>query len=408
MPMDQRFWKQKKMLPVYNGTDETIKPFMPVVFSGGADFKFTDEGEARTRFNDKVAWPVSGNIYPASSSYYNYTASSPAGASTDFGSQVVQPTEISAPLLALINGPHEIPPGGYGEASRDYPLPCLVDPDSFPIWSGNPDDPQTTGNYQAYLISGVNQSGSSFPSLGLRKSQVGQAFEPASFSPEEPLWSGLCWDVEPDGTQAQDRVLVTERPPQLPPQVAGGFFFISGGVHGATLTYKGQKQAEFTAPLDGLYTIDVAVEIEILTPGNMVNLAVGYTQGANAIKKTGVEIYNATGIDGVQTWVGWASRRAPSFAIDPLGGDPYTDPDEVSYYDFGHETMTIHAQAWAFKGDKFSIYIMAPGADTAVEFSNGWLNYRKVGELVNGAPGYAPNYPGGPYTYYNNWGFSGW
>ncbi len=390
--MDQRFWQQKKKHAFRNVSNVVIPAYAPLVFYGSPQFEFTD-GE--TLLNDRTAYPVYDNIA----------------------------NKGRASGLFLINGPQDVQPDSYGEASRDYPLPCLVDENSFPIWNGSFNSPLTLGSFQEYAASA--SSAAYFPILGLHvaNSATVNAWRPASFSPELPLWTVLHWDVEPDGSQATNRVVVVERAESEFP-VAGGynFQFLSGEV--------GSSGVELVAPFpiisDGLYEFNVSAEVEIRAVDTPVIMRLGYIQGPNVPNAVDAGAnsppqasFNPESNE-VTSYINQAGRRMPKFRAIRDDNNPYTNPDpedKIEYDAYGYETVSFQGQVFAFKEDKIKLDVACLGQPATVVVTHGTLNFRRVGNAMHGNPnavGYLGWHNGYPWSWGSGWyggygwGWNGW
>lgn len=173
--LDSRFWGSKRKIRFLNLTGEVIPAYCPIVYFNDDTIPFSFE-DATLLEGGRLAYPVYGSLL-----------ASPNG-------------------MVAINGPFDIQPDAYGEMSDDYPLPCLIDPDSFTIWDGTADGDVSTGDYQEYQDSA---SYDLFPPLGVDiLNDNDLSVMAANFRPHSRQWTVLTWDVNPDGSQATDRVIV--------------------------------------------------------------------------------------------------------------------------------------------------------------------------------------------------------
>lgn len=373
--MDQRFWQQKKRVPFYNATDQTVPAYSPIAVRMSSNL-LSQLDEDDLVFTGSYVYPTFGN-----------------GLNTS-----------SFESLVFINGPQDVPPHSFGTASRDYPLPCLIDPDSYPIWDGNPLDAPTLGDFDAYngnaFLGAENPELSAeflpnfggatdFPPLGLSSvaSSGGaqQFFFPASFTPDIPLWKSLYFDMDADGALTKNRVVVTPAVPYARP-IAGQWQF--------QFANEDEVNSEgsilippFAVVKDGYYTFAFHAEVEIDTPGAAAEIRLGVLSGPNSLTGGFGYANNITGTNTPLVYPIRAGRKMPKFHIDTDSDQPYQseqDEDKVVYDDYGYETVGASINIFLRKGDKFQLDVYCPGDAANVIVTNGLLIWRQVGDILSG------------------------
>ena len=351
---------QRGAIRFYNGTDQDIPPYYPVLFH---------------------EYNLENNPFQLDN-----------GETLDSPVLPVLPGSGAVVGLPFINGSQTVGSQSYGSGTLQHPMKLAIDPDSFPIWNGDYNSRPTLGSAQDYIDAG--QSG--FPPLGFNPNmdQWG-LWGPASFSPLLPCWQALCFDAEADGSLADDRVLAV-------PFTGEDFPFAGANQFGVSMPV-GTSPIDLVSPIPviapGLYQLTVTCSIGIDVPGAAVTLTINYTPGVNAPNGAGATV----------SW-GSGYRQTPNISVG--GGSGGGDDDSVSYQTTGAESVTIITTGFAFQGDQWNLVVSASEDCNPVLL--GTIAYTRTGRAIANSTfgglggwwgGYWSGWWGGYYGY--GYGFSG-
>lgn len=329
--MDQRYWKQKRKIPIYNPDPNPIPAYAPVHFNWdyGSQGISSPWQEGTTLRGGQIIYEVS-----------------PGTSETQWWN-----------TLYAINGPVEVPSGGYGEASIDYPLPLVIDPNGFPVPDlTNPSGLPVPGTWDAYMLANAPDAEGA-PPLGPPNWQEipnGWAdFKGATCFSPLLMWYALAWDVNEDGTESRDRMIVIPMNGFDTYSYGGRFFFQTfqqsmgaGTPYGLVTVQEVQSS--------GLFMINANCNIELDTPGAAASINLGYTPGPGWGTSSPIQPPYLTS----------GSRQMPKFTVGDAHDLIYypNDTDAVDYTIYGYETVSLSYPMYMRKGDK--IYLNLTVSET--------------------------------------------
>lgn len=299
--------------------------------------------------------------------------------------------------LPFVNGAASVGPQSYGFGTLSHPMPLAVDPDSFPIWDGSPNNPPTLGDVNDYQNSGQDN----FPPLGFSGLGSGGNFwNPASFSPQIPCWMALCWDQEPDGTLATDRVLAVPWSVRDFPYAGSNQIAINDPISTSPIEILGP----ITVLGSGLYQLFLTCTVAIDVPGAAVTLQINYTQGPNS-----PGFVSGLGAVVPGSW-GSVYRQSPKFTVGNGGGSGGGDDDTVNFVTTGAEAVTLVTSGFAFQGDTWTLTAVASeDCDPTIV---GSLTYNRIGTSASNDSSVSAFAGSGGWSgpYWNGWwgGGFGW
>lgn len=377
--LDSRFWASKRKIRFLNISEEVCPAYTPVVFSwdneAGVDPPWNTDGDntaGKPTILDggRLAWPIGWGSM-SETGYLN--------------------------TLYAINGPFDVQPGGYGDCSIDYPLPLLIDPESFPIPEdeANPLGPQVPGTWQEYLEAWPGDIEGP-PPCGFRSFIATEGgWQPASFMADFLLWTVLYWDVNPDGSIAKNRAIVMPFDGRAGAIPAGGSVSVAFA-ETMTPSVEAPISDPVTIAQQGQYQLNFYGTLEIDALGVPVNVALQITWGpawdavdfSNSPMAAASIVNGQLPVSGETVTLTGAGRMLPKFTVDTQVGitesGPYQDNDvvtvntTVNYDAFGFETVSFQYLLYFLPGDTIQLIATNAGTEDSAVQINGGLTYQRT------------------------------